>query len=134
MWMKSSKCHCEESRSDDEAIYARKDCFAPSGLAMTMWQRAMAISELPKDSGKSVELAGQSIALFSVDGKVHAVQNHCLHRGGPRGEGYLEGSQVTCPWHAWQFDVKTGECDTMKGAKLKTFKTKIEKNEIWVEI
>ena len=98
------------------------------------WQRALAVSELAKGCGKAVEVAGQSIALFNADGKIHALQNYCLHRGGPLGEGHLEGTQVTCPWHAWQFDVKTGECDTMKGAKQKTFKTKIEKDQIFVDI
>ena len=98
------------------------------------WHRALAVSDLPKGSGKPVEIAGIQVALFNVDGKICAIQNQCLHRGGPLGEGYLEGSEVTCPWHAWQFNVQTGECTTMPGAKQKTFKTKIEKDQIYIDI
>ena len=99
------------------------------------WHRALALSELPPGtSGKALEISGQHIAFFNDHGKVHAISNHCLHRGGPLADGYLEDGNVTCPWHAWQFSVKTGECHTMKGAKQKTFKTKLEKDHILVDI
>lgn len=52
---------------------------------------------------------GRSIALFNVDGRFHAMENTCLHAGGPLAEGALEGCVVTCPWHEWQFDVTTGK-------------------------
>ena len=99
-----------------------------------MWYPVMAVSELAKGAGKPVDVVGKSIAFFNVDGKICAIENHCLHRGGPLGDGHLEGTQVTCPWHAWQFDVKTGKCHPMEGAKQKTFKTKIEKDQIFVEM
>ena len=99
------------------------------------WQQALPLSELPTgSSGKALDISGQSVAFFNNGGKIYAILNHCPHRGGPLAEAYLERTQVTCPWHAWQFDVKTGECDTMKGAKQKTFKTKIEKDQIFVDI
>ena len=98
------------------------------------WLRAMDVSELVTNTGKAVELEGQSVAVFNLDGKIYALQNHCMHRGGPLADGYIEDSRVTCPWHAWQFDVKTGECETMKGSKQKTFKTKIDKDQIYVKI
>jgi nitrite reductase/ring-hydroxylating ferredoxin subunit len=99
-----------------------------------MWHRAVKASEMPKSSGRTVDLGGTSIALFNVAGKFYATRNACIHRGGPLGEGHLEGVRVTCPWHAWEFDVTSGECSTMKGAKQITYSTRIEKGEIWVEI
>src|SRR5262249_59937152 len=48
------------------------------------------------------------VALFGVGGSVCATQARCTHRGGPLGEGRLEGSTVTCPWHGAQFNVCTG--------------------------
>ena len=98
------------------------------------WHRVMALSGLEKGKGKSAEVGGLVLAFFNVNGEICAIQNQCLHRGGPLGEGYLEGNDVTCPWHAWQFNVKTGECGTMPGAKQKTFKTKVEKGEIYVDL
>ncbi len=99
-----------------------------------MWYPVMKVSELEKGSGRPMDIAGKSIAFFNLDDKIYAIENRCMHRGGPLGDGHLEGSQVTCPWHAWQFDVKTGACHTMQGASQKTFKTKIENGEIFVEV
>ena len=99
-----------------------------------MWHPVMDVSELSKNSGKPMEISGQSIAFFNVEGDIYAIENHCLHRGGPLGDGHLEGTLVTCPWHAWQFDVKTGKCHTMPGAKQKRYPSKIENNKIYVEI
>lgn len=98
------------------------------------WQRALALSALPGDSAKTVEVAGQTLALFRAGKEVYALQNACIHRGGPLGEGHVEEGLVTCPWHAWQFELKSGKCTTLEGAKQKVFKTKIEKDEIWVDI
>ena len=76
----------------------------------------------------------RKVALFNADGQFCALDDVCPHRGGPLGEGYLEGSSVTCPWHAWEFDVKTGECKTTEGMKQKTYATKVENGELFVEV
>src|SRR5713101_7106243 len=47
-------------------------------------------SELEPNHGKLVEVQGKKIALFNVDGKFHAIDNTCTHRGGPLSEGELE--------------------------------------------
>lgn len=49
------------------------------------------------------------VALYNVDGTFHALDGVCPHQGGPLGNGTLEGCIVTCPWHGWQFDVRTGQ-------------------------
>ena len=98
-----------------------------------MWRSAGRVADFLKDAGKTVEMEGLKVALFNVNGKFYAMADACPHRGGPLGEGFLGGSRVTCPWHAWEFDVKTGECSTMKGAKQKTYAIKIENEEVWVD-
>ena len=52
-----------------------------------------------------VEVNGKTLAVFNVDGAFHAIDNTCVHRGGPLGEGDIHGKVVACPWHGWQFDV-----------------------------
>jgi nitrite reductase/ring-hydroxylating ferredoxin subunit len=56
-----------------------------------------------------VAAAGRIIALFNVGGTFLALDGVCPHQGGPLGKGTLSGHIVTCPWHGWQFDVRTGE-------------------------
>ena len=48
------------------------------------------------------------MALFNIDGAFYALDNACTHRGGPLRAGRLDGTIVTCPWHANRFDVTTG--------------------------
>ena len=71
--------------------------------------RAASVGEIPPGTGKCVEVNGKEIALFNLDGKFHAIDNTCLHRGGPLGEGEVDGTTVTCPWHGWQYDILTGK-------------------------
>ncbi len=66
-------------------------------------------NEIEPNHGKLVEVQGKKIALFNVDGKFHAIDNTCTHRGGPLSEGALEGDEVTCPWHGAKFKVTSGD-------------------------
>ena len=75
---------------------------------MANFVKAADVHDVPPGSGKCVTVEGKEIALFNLDGTFHAIDNTCLHRGGPLAEGELEGTIVTCPWHGWQYDVTTG--------------------------
>ena len=99
-----------------------------------MWHAVAHSADLPEGSGRTVEAANRRIALFHTEGKFHAIDGACPHRGGPLGDGHLEGSTVTCPWHAWDFDVKTGQCVTMPGMNQTSYRTKVENGEVFIEI
>lgn len=99
-----------------------------------MWTKAALFSEIEEGGSKVVSVDGKDLALFKTEGVVYAMDNTCPHRGGPLGEGYLENGEVTCPWHAWSFSVKTGECQTMPGITQPTFPVKIEDGAILVDL
>lgn len=65
--------------------------------------------DIPEGTGIVVRVEGNSVAVFHVGEHFYATSNVCPHKGGPLGEGECEGTVVTCPWHAWQFDVTTGK-------------------------
>lgn len=48
------------------------------------------------------------MALYSVAGELHCVQAFCPHLEGPLFQGTLSGASITCPWHAWRYDLRTG--------------------------
>jgi nitrite reductase (NADH) small subunit len=75
---------------------------------MAEWIPIARATECPP--GASIErVAGSRIvALANVEGTFHAIDGLCPHQGGPLGTGTLCGTMLTCPWHGWQFDVKTG--------------------------
>ena len=79
-----------------------------------------------------VEVNGKTLAVFNVDGAFHAIDNTCVHRGGPLGEGDIHGKVVACPWHGWQFDVTTGECVKNPAAKVEVYQVKVEGVDITV--
>jgi nitrite reductase (NADH) small subunit len=53
---------------------------------------------------------GVGVAIFRVDGQLLAIDNACTHEDGPLAEGECKDGVVTCPYHDWRFDVKTGQC------------------------
>lgn len=88
--------------------------------------------ELRPGEGKVVEAGGRKIALFNVGGEFYAVDNTCLHRGGPLGEGSLEGPVVTCPWHGWQYDVRTGQNTFNPGVGVRRYEVRVEGSTVLV--
>ncbi len=82
------------------------------------------VEEIPPGGRKIVEVAGRSIGVFNLGGEFFALRSRCPHRGGPLCEGRLWGALrasvpgqyeyspsqevLTCPWHGWEFDVRTG--------------------------
>jgi NAD(P)H-dependent nitrite reductase small subunit len=91
-------------------------------------------SDLAAGQGKIVEANGREIALFNVGGSFHAIDNTCKHRGGPLGEGELDGTVVTCPLHAWTYDVTSGECFDDPACAVDTFPVKVEGEDVLIEI
>jgi nitrite reductase/ring-hydroxylating ferredoxin subunit len=65
-------------------------------------------AELSDGQACVVDVAGRSVAVFNVGGSFYAIDNTCPHRGGPLGEGDVDGKVVVCPWHGWRWDVTTG--------------------------
>lgn len=57
----------------------------------------------------SVEAAGRWVAVCNVGGRFYALDDTCPHAGGPLGEGTLTGETLACPWHGWQYDVRSGQ-------------------------
>jgi nitrite reductase/ring-hydroxylating ferredoxin subunit len=80
-----------------------------------------------------VEVDGRAIALFRVAGAIHAVEDTCLHAGGPLSEGALDGPTVTCPWHGWQYDVTTGACALNPLQSLERFPVRVRNGIVELE-
>ena len=84
---------------------------------MPEYVRVAQASELEPNHGKLVEVQGKKIALFNVDGKFHAIDNTCTHRGGPLSEGELEGDEVTCPGMAPSSRLAPARCSARRRRK-----------------
>jgi len=91
-------------------------------------------SEIPAGTSKVVEVAGKALALFNCDGTFYAIENECKHRGGPLGEGSLEGGVVTCPWHGWEYEVASGVCRTNPSVAVQAFEVKVEGDDVLIRV
>jgi nitrite reductase (NADH) small subunit len=96
--------------------------------------RAVKSAEVPAGTVQEIQVAGKAVALAHVDGKFYAIDNTCLHRGGPLGQGSLEGRIVTCPWHGWEYDVTTGKVVQNPSAGVSCYPTEIRGEEVFIDI
>jgi len=95
---------------------------------------AVAVADLPPGQAREVSLGGQVVALFNVGGTFHALPNRCPHRGGPLGQGFVDGAQVSCPWHNWTFDVTTGENVASPDLKIARLEVRVESGQVLVKL
>lgn len=85
---------------------------------------------------KVVNAGGTPVALVLAGGKFYAFSNVCRHRGGPIGEGEVDLDQgtVICPWHGWQYDLKTGQARLNPLAKLQVYPVEVVGDEVRVTL
>jgi nitrite reductase/ring-hydroxylating ferredoxin subunit len=91
-------------------------------------------SDVPADSVLEVMVDGTPFALCNVSGRLTAVSGTCPHRGGPLGQGAIHGSNVVCPWHAWEWNCATGENDMDPNQKVGTYELKEEGGDIFLNL
>lgn len=101
---------------------------------MSNFVKVASTNDLKPGEGKVVNVNGTDVALFNVDGEFFAINNTCIHRGGPLGEGFLEEDVVTCPWHGWRYNVKTGQNAIMPNMHVAKYNVKVEGNDVLVAI
>jgi 3-phenylpropionate/trans-cinnamate dioxygenase ferredoxin subunit len=100
-------------------------------------------SEIPPGTSKIVTAMGRQIGLFNVGGDFYALSNRCPHQGAELCKGWVvglvqsdgpgeyrvtrPGEFLRCPWHGWEFDIRTGQswCDP-KSMKARNFKVQVE--------
>jgi nitrite reductase/ring-hydroxylating ferredoxin subunit len=115
--------------------------------------RVANIDDLPGDRGLVVEVDGRRVGLFRVADEVHAILSVCPHQGGPVGGGGLFPSTrakvengrlvewldhaapvVCCPWHGWEFDVRTGICTADPSRRVVRFPVEVRAGEIFLTL
>jgi 3-phenylpropionate/trans-cinnamate dioxygenase ferredoxin component len=112
------------SKHDRQAVYN----------PMAEFVETIALDRLPPGKAKALRVAGKDIALFNVDGTVHALDDACPHAGVSLGSGKLRGSIVTCRGHGFRFDVMSGGCIGIAGLRAASHPVKIVDGKIFVSL
>lgn len=97
--------------------------FVPAGPAV----------KLPPGEVMEKVIGERRYAICNVAGELFAVDGTCPHAGGQLAYGALQDYMLVCPWHAWEFDCRTGEFDFNPEVKLDTFEVKVEGGEILID-
>ena len=101
---------------------------------MANYVKVASVSQVAPGSGIVASVNDKEVAVFNVDGTFYAIDNVCKHRGGPLGEGELDGDTVTCPWHGWQYNVKTGVCLTKDGITMDRYDVRVVNEDIEIAV
>ena len=96
--------------------------------------RATGRNDVATGTIQEFQVGEKSIALANVAGKFFAINNVCLHQGGPLGEGDLDRQVVTCPWHGWQFDVTNGQLLTNSTVTTTCYPVEIRGDDVFVDV
>ena len=99
--------------------------------------RSISLAELPPESHRTVKVGRRKLALFHYQGAITALGNGCLHEGGPLGEGFIQvladgETYVACPWHGWQYHLRTGEAPEGFADRQAVYDVRVEDGHILV--
>ncbi len=96
--------------------------------------RVGSMSELAENVGIAVDIGDKRIAIFRRGEDVFAIDETCPHRGAPLHQGTVLDGIVICPWHQWQFDLRTGCSPVNPLSRVETYAVRIEDGVIFVEM
>lgn len=100
---------------------------------MSDFVKLIGVSDLAAGACMEAVVGDKAVALFNVGGSFYALDNRCIHRGGPLGQGTLDGQVVMCPWHAWTYDVTTGVSTANPDLKIARYEVKVEDGQVYVK-
>ncbi|MBM3289947.1 MAG: Rieske 2Fe-2S domain-containing protein [Candidatus Hydrogenedentes bacterium] len=89
-------------------------------------------SDIPAGEGRAYTCGNHRVAVFNVGGNFFAISDACPHAGGPLSDGWIDGTEVTCPWHGWTFDVRP--CDVDPGDGVCRYPVHIDGDALSVEV
>lgn|SRR5690348_14323657 len=92
------------------------------------------ISQLPPGSVMEAEVGEGTYAICNAGGEVHALEGICPHAGGPLGHGALHDYTLVCPWHAWEYDCRTGANDLDPDVVVPKVAVKVQGDDILIDV
>ena len=102
---------------------------------MGQWIDVGSKDELAQDGKRCLSAQGHRLVLCQVDGAFTAIENNCPHAGMPIGEGPLDGHVLTCPFHGYAYNVKTGKnVDYEADVPLTVYNVMVENDRVMVEV
>ena len=102
--------------------------------SMSEFHTVCKFHDLKTGEGKTVAVGPKLVALFLIDGVVHAIDDTCPHMGASLSGGYVESGIVTCPWHAWRFRLSDGAWADAPRVKIGCYEVRVEGGQVQVRV
>ena len=97
--------------------------------------RVAALADISPGRMLYADVDGLPIALANVGGTIYAFSDSCRHEGGPLSAGVLIDDTVTCPWHGWTYNVRTGKAIVPPiGIRIPTYAVQVEGADVYVTV
>ncbi|MFK7696748.1 Rieske (2Fe-2S) protein [Paenibacillus sp. HJGM_3] len=106
--------------------------------------------DIPEGGHTVVTIEGRSIGIYRVQGEYYALHNYCPHQGAPMCAGYVSGTTLPsgvyeyeygrageilrCPWHGWEFDIRTGKSLFSDKVRVRAYPVHVKDGKIGVEL
>lgn len=92
------------------------------------------VKDLPCGGRVVTEVNGDKITIYNVDEEFFAISSICPHEGGPLERGRLEGYALTCPWHLWTFDIRTGQWDADPSVCVRSYQVQVKEGKVFIDL
>jgi nitrite reductase/ring-hydroxylating ferredoxin subunit len=120
-------CRFTIKEKDEFRLAAEKTPLGGNGFL-----KAANSAEVPEGSVSERLILGREILLCRRNGIVYALSNTCPHVGGPLSQGNFDDHIIVCPWHAWEFDCRTGQCLMGGNTSIETFAVRESGGEVFI--
>jgi nitrite reductase (NADH) small subunit len=95
---------------------------------------ACELADIPDGRGKECVIAARVLAIYKLGNDVVAIDGICPHAGGPLAQGAVCNGIVTCPWHGWQYDLRSGQHRLNPRICVETFRVTVDDGKVYVDV
>jgi naphthalene 1,2-dioxygenase ferredoxin component len=102
---------------------------------MANWVDIGETRAFPPGSQVCADAGGTSLVVFNIDGELRVIANSCPHAHMPLGMGERRGHVITCPFHGYAYDIRTGRnIDDPDDAPARTYPVREENGRVLVDV
>ena len=97
--------------------------------------RIASAAELPAEGeAREFPVGDTVVCIANINGTCSAMDNVCVHRGGPLGQGVVVDDKLVCPWHGWMYDPRTGTPDQNPNVSVKVYALKVDGDDVLIDL
>ncbi len=101
---------------------------------LEQWIKVAASDGIAEGSAVEVVVDGDIVAIFRDGGQLYAIDGMCAHQGGPLADGTVAAGCVTCPWHGWQYELRSGIQTINRQPLQKTYRVREINGQVEVDL